>query len=519
MALLGGKKPIQPIVLREIQASINEQSSRDWHTEYDSIGNVVPDERPVSRGPSQVQVHGGLATVTVPAMSRGVPGQKTQQSSGLKTKDSTKDLVNTYKRRRSAMVRKENRSPNVISDLAEFKSNIASTKEPEEEDLSHVTPFSCIDLKKLIIPKGKRKSRGSIKLKHLDSIGNVRSEADTEKEVKCPLAKKYKPTNHCAEPTWLKFSRKRRTSAARNKPANGMDSCKAEPSKRFSSDWNESRSCVGGGKDAIFDDSNTFIGSNSLTSVSSNSKIVPPVGSMNSAYCGSSHPKKMPKSSLIRELVQLEFSDIPLGLDYSCKNLRRRKHIANVRVLLSQHLDTDTIMQQKRVLARLGISIATSASDATHFVTNTFSRTKNMLEAIALGIPIVTELWLENCAQAGCLVDEKNYILKDARKEKEIGFSLSASLAKAARHPLLKGEIPFNAMVARFESEVDMRRVPEGGPWLYVDWAVLGEKERIQETKARLDIVVSNEDWISRFQGASVTNGMAIRSDHPPVIL
>ncbi|CAM8897085.1 unnamed protein product [Rhodiola kirilowii] len=344
---------------------------------------------------------------------------KAQQSSGLKTKDGTKDLVNTYKRRRSAMLRKENRNPNVSSDLAEFKSNIASTKEPEEEDLSHVTPFSCIDLNKLIIPKGKRKSRGSIKLKHLDTIGNVRSEADTEKEVKCPLAKKYKPTNHWAEPAWLKFSRKRRTSAAHNKQANGIDSCKAEHSKRFSSDLNESRSCVGGGKDAIFADSNTFNGSNSLTSVSSNSRIMPPVSSLNSAYYESSRPKKMPKPSLIRELVQLEFSDIPL--DSSCKNLRRRKHIANV-----------------RVLARLGISIATSASDATHFVTNTFSRTKNMLEAIALGIPIVTELWLENCAQAGCLVDEKNYILKDARKEKEIGFSLSASLAKAARHPLLK---------------------------------------------------------------------------------
>lgn len=61
-----------------------------------------------------------------------------------------------------------------------------------------------------------------------------------------------------------------------------------------------------------------------------------------------------------------------------------------------------------------------------------------MLEAIALGIPIVTQLWLENCAEAGCLVDEKSYILKDSRKEKEIGFSLSSSLTKASRYPLLK---------------------------------------------------------------------------------
>ncbi|CAM8977906.1 unnamed protein product [Rhodiola kirilowii] len=63
------KKLIQSIVLRESQASINEQPSRDWHTEYDNIGNDVPYERPVSSGPSQVQVRGGLAmfTRTAPA--------------------------------------------------------------------------------------------------------------------------------------------------------------------------------------------------------------------------------------------------------------------------------------------------------------------------------------------------------------------------------------------------------------------------------------------------------------------
>ncbi|CAM8929925.1 unnamed protein product [Rhodiola kirilowii] len=33
-----------------------EQSSRDWHTKYDHVGNDVPYERRVSNGPSQVQV-------------------------------------------------------------------------------------------------------------------------------------------------------------------------------------------------------------------------------------------------------------------------------------------------------------------------------------------------------------------------------------------------------------------------------------------------------------------------------
>ncbi|XP_028096902.1 PAX-interacting protein 1-like [Camellia sinensis] len=61
-----------------------------------------------------------------------------------------------------------------------------------------------------------------------------------------------------------------------------------------------------------------------------------------------------------------------------------------------------------------------------------------MLEAIALGKPVVTHLWLDSCGQASCFIDEKNYILRDAKKEKEIGFSMPVSLARARQHPLLK---------------------------------------------------------------------------------
>lgn len=60
-----------------------------------------------------------------------------------------------------------------------------------------------------------------------------------------------------------------------------------------------------------------------------------------------------------------------------------------------------------------------------------------MLEAIALGKPVVTPLWLESCGQTRCLLEEKNYILKDSKKEKE-GFSMRTSLARAKQHALLK---------------------------------------------------------------------------------
>ncbi|XP_071937845.1 uncharacterized protein [Coffea arabica] len=121
------------------------------------------------------------------------------------------------------------------------------------------------------------------------------------------------------------------------------------------------------------------------------------------------------------------------------KDLRRRRDMTTVRAMFSRHLDADTVKQQKKILARFGALIASSMSEATHFITDEFVRTRNMLEAIAFGKPVVTHLWLESCGQANCFIDERNYILRDARKEKEFGFSMPVSLSRACQHPLLQG--------------------------------------------------------------------------------
>jgi hypothetical protein len=97
-----------------------------------------------------------------------------------------------------------------------------------------------------------------------------------------------------------------------------------------------------------------------------------------------------------------------------------------------------SVILVSQILARLGISIASSITDATHFIADQFVRTRNMLEAIASGKPVVTHLWLESCGQASCFIDEKNYVLRDAKKEKEFGFSMPVSLARASQHSLLK---------------------------------------------------------------------------------
>ncbi|XP_017969277.1 PREDICTED: uncharacterized protein LOC18613460 isoform X2 [Theobroma cacao] len=147
--------------------------------------------------------------------------------------------------------------------------------------------------------------------------------------------------------------------------------------------------------------------------------------------------KNLPKPSILKELNGLGVPDSIS--DFTRKGFRTRREVAFVRVLFSQHLGDDIIKQQKKISARLGISITSCSMDATHFIADEFVRTKNMLEAIALGKPVVTHLWLDSCGQASCLLDEKNYMLRDSKKEKEIGFSMPVSLARARQYPLLKG--------------------------------------------------------------------------------
>ncbi|XP_013612923.1 PREDICTED: uncharacterized protein LOC106319208 [Brassica oleracea var. oleracea] len=150
----------------------------------------------------------------------------------------------------------------------------------------------------------------------------------------------------------------------------------------------------------------------------------------------SSRDKDFPRPFLPKEIKRLGGSG-KVG-DFKWKDLRRRRNLAHVRVLFSHNLDDETIKQQKKIMGRLGISQASSSEESTHFIAERFCRTRNMLEAIALGKPVVTPLWLESCVQTRCLLDEKNYILKDSKKEKE-GFSLCTSLGRAKHHPLLKG--------------------------------------------------------------------------------
>ncbi|XP_042021664.1 uncharacterized protein LOC121769062 [Salvia splendens] len=157
------------------------------------------------------------------------------------------------------------------------------------------------------------------------------------------------------------------------------------------------------------------------------------------------HKQSCRKNQSVIALMK-ELDDLHTGSPEPCSGMRgsrKRKDITTIRVLFSQHLDVDVVKQQKKILARLGGGVASSVLEATHFIADEFVRTRNMLEAIASGKPVVTRSWIESCGQASCLIDEKNYILRDAKKEKEFGFCLPVSLARASQHPLLLGQKVF----------------------------------------------------------------------------
>ncbi|KAI5070188.1 hypothetical protein GOP47_0014531 [Adiantum capillus-veneris] len=151
--------------------------------------------------------------------------------------------------------------------------------------------------------------------------------------------------------------------------------------------------------------------------------------------------------------------DCHILLDQSRK--RRKCESRSIFVLFSHSLSEAIIKQQKKILRKLGGHVAVSAAKATHFVADSFVRSKNMLEIMAAGNSVVTTNWLEGCSQAQYFVDEESYILKDAQKEKEWGFCMYSSLASSRRRPLLKGlkvvvsprTVPdFTAMKAIIES-------------------------------------------------------------------
>ncbi|XP_044499811.1 uncharacterized protein LOC123221149 isoform X2 [Mangifera indica] len=186
------------------------------------------------------------------------------------------------------------------------------------------------------------------------------------------------------------------------------------------------------GEKCIPSDSACLSPANFMTTVNAASPVC-----IGNEYLKESCKKNLSRSCLMREISSLSPTEAePVS---PLKDLRKRRDMSSIRVLFSHHLDEDIIKQQKKILARLGASEAFSITDATHFITDKFVRTRNMLEAIASGKPVVTHLWLKSIGQVRVHIDEEAYLLRDTKKEKEFGFSMPVTLARARKLPLLQG--------------------------------------------------------------------------------
>ncbi|KAL0622801.1 Mediator of DNA damage checkpoint protein 1 [Plecturocebus cupreus] len=95
--------------------------------------------------------------------------------------------------------------------------------------------------------------------------------------------------------------------------------------------------------------------------------------------------------------------------------------------------------QGERAVLALGGSLAGSAAEASHLVTDRIRRTVKFLCALGRGIPILSLDWLHQSRKAGCFLPPDEYVVTDPEQEKNFGFSLQDSLSRARERRLLEG--------------------------------------------------------------------------------
>ncbi|XP_055119358.2 mediator of DNA damage checkpoint protein 1 isoform X6 [Symphalangus syndactylus] len=93
----------------------------------------------------------------------------------------------------------------------------------------------------------------------------------------------------------------------------------------------------------------------------------------------------------------------------------------------------------ERAVLALGGSLACSAAEASHLVTDRIRRTVKFLCAVGRGIPILSLDWLHQSRKAGFFLPPDEYVVTDPEQEKNFGFSLQDALSRARERRLLEG--------------------------------------------------------------------------------
>ncbi|GAA6060049.1 hypothetical protein JCM10212_001046 [Sporobolomyces blumeae] len=105
--------------------------------------------------------------------------------------------------------------------------------------------------------------------------------------------------------------------------------------------------------------------------------------------------------------------------------------------IISTGLGLDKTSSEIKAMKPLGAVWTDQPQAATHLVVKGLSRTEKFLCCLPYCPLIVTKRWIDACIEAGELVDETPYLVKDKKKEAELNDTLEDILARAKKGKIL----------------------------------------------------------------------------------
>ncbi|XP_041981540.1 mediator of DNA damage checkpoint protein 1-like [Aricia agestis] len=118
----------------------------------------------------------------------------------------------------------------------------------------------------------------------------------------------------------------------------------------------------------------------------------------------------------------------------------------------------------KNKLESLGAIVVSDVMHCTVVLTLQIKRTFKLLCAVGLGRPVVGPAWVQACADANCILDPNQYILRDAVSEQRFQFDLQKTIR--SRRNFLKGyKVSSTPKVVPNAKEMKMIVECSGGTW------------------------------------------------------
>ncbi|GAA6048438.1 hypothetical protein JCM3770_003757 [Rhodotorula araucariae] len=136
--------------------------------------------------------------------------------------------------------------------------------------------------------------------------------------------------------------------------------------------------------------------------------------------------------------------------------------------IISTGLGLDKSSADIKAMKPLGATWTERPSEATHLVVKGISRTEKFLCCLPFVPKIVNKGWIDACIAAGKLVDEAPYLVKDRKKEAEIGDTLEGILARARKGKLFGGRNVYVTRQVQPDSATMQRILQASGAVVHV---------------------------------------------------